>query len=85
MLNFSAAFGLTKTQPELDFVDVSLNKDNRLFLDPFALSQKTDRWSEDAHHTVVSFFQSIIDNIRQGNDARARELLGHLREPNETR
>jgi hypothetical protein len=85
MPNFSAAFGLAKTQPELDFVDVSLNRDNRLFVDPFALSQKTDRWSEDAHHTVVSFFQSVIDNIREGNDPGARELLGHLREPNETR
>jgi hypothetical protein len=32
MPNFSAAFGLAKTQPELDFVDVSLNTDNRLFV-----------------------------------------------------
>lgn len=85
MLKFSTAFRLAKTQPELDFVDVSLNTDNRLFVDPFALSQKADRWSRDAHHTVVTFFQSIIDNIRQGNEGRARELLGHLREPNETR
>ncbi len=85
MPNFSAAFGLAKTQPELDFVDVSLNTDNRLFVDPFALSQKADRWSQDAHHTVVSFFQAIIDSIRQRNEQRARDLLGHLREPNETR
>ncbi len=85
MPRFSVAFHLTRTQPELDFVDVSLNTDNRLFIDPFALSQKVDRWSSDAHHTVVTFFQSIIDEIRQGNEGRAKELLGHLREPNETR
>jgi hypothetical protein len=85
MPKFSAAFQITKTQPELDFVDISLNTDNRLFVDPFALSQKVDRWSNDAHHTVVTFFQFIIDNIRQGNQDQARELLGHLREPNETR
>jgi hypothetical protein len=85
MPNFSGEFHLAKTQPELDFVDVSLNKDNRLFVDPFALSQKADRWSQDAHHTVIGFFQSIIDSIRQRNENRAKELLGHLREPNETR
>jgi hypothetical protein len=85
MPTFSDEFNLAKTQPELDFVDISLNTDNRLFIDPFALSQKADRWSQDAHNTVVSFFQSIIDNIRQGDEDRAKELLGHLREPNETR
>jgi hypothetical protein len=85
MPKFSEAFNIAKTQPELDFVDVSLNTDNRLFVDPFALSQKLDRWSNDAHHTVVTFFQFIIDNIRQGHEDRARELLLHLREPNETR
>jgi len=85
MPRFSAAFGIDKTQSELDFVDVSLNTDNRLFVDPFVLSQKADRWSHDAHSTVVTFFQSIIDNIREGNEDRARELLEHLREPNETR
>lgn len=85
MPTFSDEFNLAKTQPELDFVDISLNTDNRLFVDPFALSQKPDHWSQDAHHTLISFFQSIIDSIREGNEDRAKELLGHLREPNETR
>ena len=85
MPTFSAEFGLARTQPELDFVDVSLNTDNRLFVDPFALSQKADRWSQGAHRTIVSFFQSIIDSIRGGDENRAKELLGRLREPNETR
>jgi len=43
MPNFSTEFNLEKTQPELDFVDISLSTDNRLFVDPFALSQKADR------------------------------------------
>jgi hypothetical protein len=66
MPKFSAAFHLVRSQPELDFVDVSLNTDNQLFVDPFPLSQKADRWSQEAHLTVVTFFQSIIDSIRQG-------------------
>jgi hypothetical protein len=85
MPTFSAAFNLGKTQPELDFIDVSLTRDNRLFVDPFVLSQKLDSWSQDAHRTVISFFQLLVDEIRQGNEDRVKILLLHLREPNETR
>jgi hypothetical protein len=85
MPKFSNAFNLGKTQPELDFIDVSLTRDNRLFVDPFVLSQKVDRWSQDAHRTVTTFFQLIVNEIRAGNDQRAKQLLMHLREPNETR
>lgn len=82
---FSQAFGLGKSQPELDFVDVSLLRDNRLFLDPFAIAQELDRWSQDAARTVGMFFQQVIDDIRGGHEDNARQLLLNLREPNETR
>jgi hypothetical protein len=85
MPHFSAAFRIGKTQPELDFVDVSLQTDNPLFLDPFAISQRSDRWSQEAHHTIVTFFQEVVDDIRSGHEERARTLLANLREPNETR
>jgi len=85
MPKFSTAFQIAKAQAELDFVDVSLTTDNLLFLDPFALSQRPDRWSQDAHHTLVTFFQHLIDEIRDGSLDRAQTLLLNLREPNETR
>ncbi len=85
MPKFATTFRIGKTQAELDFVDVLLTTDNLLFLDPFALSQRPDRWSQDAHHTLVTFFQHLIDEIRGGNLDRARGLLLNLREPNETR
>src|SRR5579864_3580213 len=85
MPTISRAFNLNKVQSELDFVDVPLQTDTRLFIDPFALSQRVDRWSIEAHATVVAFFQAIIDLIRGDHDQEALELLFHLREPNETR
>src|SRR5260370_39722565 len=85
MPKFSGVFHIGKTQPELDFVDVSLHTDNPLFLDPFAISQRPDRWSQDAHRTIVTFFQQVVDDIRSGREERARALLSNLREPNETR
>jgi hypothetical protein len=81
----SGAFGLDKTQAELDFVDVALQTDNPLFLDPFAISLQRDNWSQDAAGTIRVFFQQIVDYIRAHREDDALELLHHLREPNETR
>jgi hypothetical protein len=85
MPTFSQAFNLGKSQLELDFVDVNLLKDNRVFIDPFGIAQALDRWSIDAAATVASFFQQVIDDIRSGHEDNAKELLSHLGEPNETR
>ena len=85
VLTFSKAFGIAKSQAELDFVDVPLNTDIPLFIDPFAISQRPERWSQQCHRTLMAFFQRVVDAIRAGREREAIELLSHLREPNETR
>jgi hypothetical protein len=85
MPTFASAFRLGKSQSELDFVDIALQRDNRLFLDPFAISQKLDRWSQSAASTIRIFFQQVVDDIRANRHEHAHQLLMHLREPNETR
>jgi hypothetical protein len=85
MAKFSKHYGLDKTQSELDFVNVKLDRDNPLFVDPYAISLRQDEWGRKAHGQLVLFFQSVIDAIRDGRASDARELLSHLQEPNETR
>jgi hypothetical protein len=85
MKTFSSFFGLEKTQSELDFVDVPINADIPLFVDPFAISQRPDRWSQQAHLTLITFFQRIVDAIKSGRGHQALEMLQFLKEPNETR
>jgi len=85
VISFANHFNLGKTQPELDFVNVPINADIPLFIDPFAISQRTDRWSQDCHSVIVEFFSRVIHEIRSGNSSAAKELLLYLREPNETR
>lgn len=85
MPTISEAFGLNKSQRELDFVNVRLDADTWLAVDPFAISQREDPLSTTCHRTVLAYFQRIVDSIREGNDEDARSLLSHLREPNETR
>lgn len=84
-MKISEAFTLGKTQPELDFVDVDLERDAPLFVDPFAISQRLDSLSQECHLTLHAFFQRIVDGIRAGQRADAQGLLLQLREPNETR
>ena len=55
---FSEYFKLNKSQYELDFVDIPVNNgDIPLFIDPYAISRRSDRWSVQCHNLIVNFFQ----------------------------
>jgi hypothetical protein len=64
---------------------VLVDGDLPLFIDPFAISQRIDRWSQECHRTLVAYFERVVHAIKDGELLVARELLLHLREPNETR
>ena len=81
---FAQIFGLGLEQPQLDFVNITPESDTPLFIDPFALSIRTDAWSEKCHQHITHFFQTALEHIRAGNTERSRELLNGLSEPNET-
>ncbi len=83
-LRFSKYFKLEKKQHELDFVDVPLNTDIRLFIDPYTLSIRSDEFSMQCSNIVINFFQRIIDDIKDGRFESAKYNLNRLREPNET-
>jgi hypothetical protein len=73
------------TQPELDFVDVELGGDMRLFIDPYALRTRADPLSVACVEDIRVFFQRLLDALREHDLDEARRLLGNLHEPNETR
>ena len=81
---FSTHFGLTKSQPELDFVDIPLETDIRLFVDPYALSVASDTWLLECSNIVVGYFERVIESIRKDQKEDALKLLSHLGEPNDT-
>src|SRR5438270_6368661 len=84
-MRVSEVFSLGKSQSELDFVDVEVGRDNFLFVDPFAISQRPDPWSQDAHQIIFDFFQRVVNLLRSNDRAAALEAMSYLREPNETR
>ncbi len=83
---FAQFYNLGKHQYELDFVDVPINNgDLPLFIDPYAISKRNDRWSVDCHNKIVSFFQRALDCIRKGEQDKVHYMFSQLKEPNETR
>jgi len=83
-MKISQTFNLNKSQAELDFVDIDPTEDLPLFLDPFFLSKKKDNWSFEATLTLRSFFQRVIDLIRNNDETGAKDLFDYLHEPNST-
>ncbi len=82
---FSNHFNINQSQSALDFVDVLLNTDIQLYIDPFALSVEDDDWSKECNDLIVGFFQELIDALRAKDLLAVQHLLNNLHEPNETR
>jgi hypothetical protein len=85
MKKFSSEFNINKTQAELDFVDINLEGDTPLYIDPYALTTREDEWSSECHSLVVSFFEAVLLAVKENNQAAGIHLLSHLNEPEETR
>jgi len=84
-MKVSEIYNLNKSQYELDFIDIDINKDTPLFLEPYILSKYEANWTEDANSYIKSFFSHFIMLLRNEDVTEARNLLtGLLIEPNET-
>lgn len=84
-MRVSDRYKLGLRQAQLDFVDVDIDSDLPVFIDPRALLLLNTEWGQECVALVQDFFQAVLNAIRSGNQARAQSLLGQLHEPNETR
>jgi hypothetical protein len=81
----SQFYELGVEQPSLEFLDVVLKQDTRLFVDPRAFMALTSDWGDACVDLIRQFFGEVLNAIREGDEDRARLLLDGLHEPNETR
>lgn len=82
-MRVSEYFQLGKTQPYLDFVDVRLETDIEVFVDPSALRGMKSVWGHECASLVKNYFELVLDRIKAGRDAEAQALLSCLNERNE--
>ncbi|MDF2439048.1 MAG: hypothetical protein JWN98_32, partial [Abditibacteriota bacterium] len=83
-MRISDHYKLGREQDELDFIDVDIFGDTRVFVDPRALRLLRSTWGQECVSLVQNFFQHVLDAIRTGKNNRALALLKGLSEPNET-
>lgn len=84
-MRVSQFYDLGQTQPALEFVDVDIQADTRVYVDPRALRSIDSDWAHECVSLLQSFFSAVLDSIQSGRHKRALELLASLSEPNETR
>jgi hypothetical protein len=84
MPRFSEHFGLGRSQAELDFVNVSNDFDTPVYVDPYAIEIHDDIWAAQASEYIRVFFKEVLTALRDDDKERARNLMSHLHEPEET-
>jgi len=72
-----------KGHSTLDFVDVFLNSDNRLFIDPSLIERGNDTWCKNATIIMSSFFDVLFNTMRSGGSTEL--LFAHAGEQNATK
>lgn len=82
-MRFSEIFDLDRTQAYLDFVDIRVDTDIPVFLDPSAIKSLNSTWGHELAFYLQNFFETVLERIREGDDKGARTLLSSLNERNE--
>lgn len=80
----STIYRLKRSQATLDFVDVDVERDTKVFISPRALTLMQTDWGDGCVSLIQSFFETVLQLIKDGKNADAEALLQELREPNET-
>jgi hypothetical protein len=79
----SKYFKLGRNQATLDFLDIHIDKDIPVFVDPAALRGLNTDWGHHCVSLLQSYFATVLDSIRSGQNDRAKQLLSCLNERNE--
>ncbi len=74
-----------KGHESFDFVDVVINDDNLLFIDPCLLERGKDTWTINATKHVKSYFDNLFKAYNAGDRNDMRSLLSHAGEQNATK
>lgn len=82
-MKISEKFNLGFTQAYLDFVDIDLDTDLEVFIDPTALRDLESPWGAACASLVQQYFETVLDYIKNGEHENAKALLSKLKEKNE--
>lgn len=85
MNNISVHYKLGSQQPNLNFVDIVLNRDNLLFIDPRLIEASEDFEIKKMQPYIEAFWGELIRRVRSKDVKKIYSILSGLKEPHETR
>jgi hypothetical protein len=62
----------------LDFVDIRLDTDIPVFLEPLAIKSLRSPWGVELSSLLQTFFDTVLRLIHSGNHLKAQKLLSSL-------
>lgn len=83
-MRFSTKYNINKNQEELEFVDIDLENDLELFIDPYIFTKLKGTFSDKCNNAIVNFFYEVIELIKKKDELNAKRILNGLKEPSET-
>ena len=82
-MKISEIFNLHTSQIELDFVDVDLDRDCALYIDPFLIANSNSQWAIQADKVIKSFFSEFKTAMINKDYEKAEQLFIFMSEPKE--
>ena len=70
---------------KLDFLNINLCKDNKIFLDPVKIKRGTSEFHKSCYEKINSFIQNLLKLTRNKEYGKLMEIIDNLYERNETR
>lgn len=71
-MRVSQKYSLGVPQAALDFVDIDVSRDVRLFVDPGSLLPIGSPWAAECRSLLQHYFHTVLDAVRQGDKVLAR-------------
>lgn len=85
MANFSKHFNMSiQGHQDIEFVDIPIDTDVKLFLDPTLIETGKDSFSKWCYAGISSFFEAVFQACADKDINMLRALLAHSAEPNES-
>ena len=84
--HISQILGIAKPNHSMfDFIDININNDQKLFIDPCLIAQYQDDWYTEVNNTINSFFDVFYNAYRNNDKYMKQNLLQHAGEINFTK
>ncbi|EJB8479851.1 UNVERIFIED_CONTAM: hypothetical protein KWE62_08680 [Acinetobacter baumannii] len=68
----------------LDFLNLQLEKDTKVFLDPYSVAMTNNVHCRNAHKCIKAFMKTLLTALKDNNQTLATELCSHFQEPKGT-